>query len=241
MIKVYALLPKRPDISEEQFQEHWRTVHREHALRIDRLRRYVQAHRIAQAVPGVAPAPYSGIPEVWYDSLASAVGQNDDPNYTEYAQRDEPNFIDMSGIRWVMTEHRPIHAAAPLDTDTPATKAILLVRRPKGAAIEQFQMRWWELSECLYSMVHGVFRTAAAVTLPETYRGDEPTYDAFAELWWPDRPSFEAGWGESGQDVLGAIGEVADLGRSNGFLCRELRVIWPSDDASNPAVPQNVG
>ena len=44
MIKLYALLCRRDGLTREQFSRHWSTVHREHALRIDRIRRYVQAH-----------------------------------------------------------------------------------------------------------------------------------------------------------------------------------------------------
>ena len=236
MIKVYALLPKRPDISEERFHEHWSTIHREHALRIDRLRRYVQAHRVEPPVPGLEPAPYDGVPEVWYDSLESAAGQDEDPNYTEYAQKDEPNFVDMSGIRWVMTRHRPLHVTTPLDEGTPVAKVLLMVRRPEGTDVAAFQDAWWQLAEQLAGIGDGLLRTAAAATLPETYGGEaEPTYDGFAELWWPDRAALDAAWAATGEALLGAVGEVADLGRSHAFTCEELRVIWPGDDVPEPA------
>jgi uncharacterized protein (TIGR02118 family) len=236
MIKAYALLHKRPDISAEQFHEHWSTIHREHALRIDQLRRYVQAHRVEPGIAGIATAPYDGIPEVWYDSLESAASQSDDPNYTEFAKKDEPNFVDVSRARSVVTTHRPLHATVGLGEGTPAAKVILMVRRPKGTAVEDFQASWWAAAERLTGLCAGVHRTAAAVTLPETYGGDEPpTYDGFAELWWPDRAALDAAWATDGPAVLAAVGEVADLDASHAFACRELRVIWPGDDVPHTA------
>lgn len=46
MIKVLYLIPKRPDISDEQFHRHWREVHAPLALSLPGLHCYVQSHRI---------------------------------------------------------------------------------------------------------------------------------------------------------------------------------------------------
>jgi len=51
MIKAFALLPKKPGISDEQFHSHWRVCMRKLALRITSLRRYVQSHRLPQPIP----------------------------------------------------------------------------------------------------------------------------------------------------------------------------------------------
>src|SRR5262245_53562357 len=103
MIKVFALLHVRHDVTVEAFHHHWRTVHRAHALRITRIRRYTQAHRVRPGLPGLPEAEWEGVPEVWFDSLESAIAQRTDPQYTEFAQLDEPNFIDMAQLRRVMT------------------------------------------------------------------------------------------------------------------------------------------
>jgi uncharacterized protein (TIGR02118 family) len=229
MTKIYALLPKRPDITAEQFHRHWSTVHRELVVRVKDLRGYVQAHRVDADIPGIVTAPFEGIPEVWADDLAAAVAMGESPEFTEHAQKDEPNFIDVSGIRRLMTHHRVLDAAVPLAMDTPAMKAMLLVRRPDGIRVEEFQADWWPMADALAGKCDGLIRTAASTTLPETYGADEPPYDAVAELWWPDRATYEAAWRTGGPDVLSAVGDVADLKRSQGFLCEELRVVWVDD------------
>src|SRR5690349_15883411 len=100
-VKLFGLLPRRPDISREEFQEHWRTVHRELALRIKTVRRYVQLHVTRDHLPGFAPSIYDGVPEVWYDDLSAAFALAHDPDYTDFAAKDEPNFIDMSRMATV--------------------------------------------------------------------------------------------------------------------------------------------
>ena len=48
MIKVSAFLPKRADLTDEQFHAHWRHPHGDLAVRTQRIRRYVQLHGIAR-------------------------------------------------------------------------------------------------------------------------------------------------------------------------------------------------
>lgn len=226
MIKVYALLPKRPDISAERFHEHWSTVHREHALRIDRLRRYVQAHRIDEDLAGIAMSPYDGVPEVWYDSRESALGQEDDPSYTEYAQRDEPSFVDMTGIAWVHTDERLLRDDLPLEQDTDVAKLLLLVRRAAGTSPEAFAECWPAVAAALAART-AVERAAVATTLPAQYAEAAPAFDGVLELWWPDLDALRAGWAAHGPAVLGELAQVADVDGSRAHVAYELRVIWP--------------
>jgi uncharacterized protein (TIGR02118 family) len=229
VIKVYALLPKRPDITAEQFHEHWSTIHREHALRISSLRRYVQAHRIHEDLAGIPTSHYEGVPEVWYDSREAAIGQNSDPDYTEYAQKDEPNFVDMTGIAWVHTDERLLRDDLPLEQDTDVAKLLLFVTRTAGSTPEQFAERWPEVAAELAAAT-GVRRAAFATTLPAQYAEMDPSYDGVLELWWPDLDALRAGWAEHGRGLLDGLSSVADVDRSRAHVAYELRVIWPGPD-----------
>lgn len=227
MIKVFALLPKRPDLTREQFHEHWSTTHREHALRIKRLRRYVQAHRLEHELAGLPPAPYEGVPEVWYDSLESAVGQDFDPDYTDYAQQDEPNFVDMSGIAWVMTADRLLRDELPLAQDTDVAKLLVFVKRASGSTPDAFAERWPVAAAAALAALPEVRRAAMATTLPDTYGEAEPAYDGVLELWWPDLAALDASWQAGGAALLRELGAVAELSTCAGIVATELRVIWP--------------
>jgi uncharacterized protein (TIGR02118 family) len=238
MIKVYALLARRPDITAERFHEHWATTHREHALRITRLRRYVQAHRLDEELPGLAPLPYDGVPEVWYDSLESAVGQDEDPNYTEYAQRDEPNFVDMSRIAWVMTDERLVRDELELGEHETAAKVLILAGRRAGDTPEAFGRGWPQVAADVVAGLPGVRRAAVATTLAETYgSAGEPVYDGALELWWADDEALASSWAATGEGALRRIAEVADPGRTHGSRVAEVRVIWPGP-AREPALNQ---
>jgi len=228
MIKVYALLPKRDDISKEQFHEHWSTIHLEHAKRIDRLRRYVQSHLTGEKLAGVPLAPYDGLPEVWYDDNDSAVGQGEDPAYTEYAQKDEPNFVDMDRIAWVHTDDFVVEPGPELEAgEDEGRKAILMLKRNQELSPEEFADRFDAAAKVALAIPEGVSRTAFAIALEEMYESGDPTYDGVLELRWTSADELEEGWAEHGPAILEAIADTVDLDRSGGCVSRELRVIWP--------------
>jgi uncharacterized protein (TIGR02118 family) len=213
MIKMYALLPRRPDVSVERFHEHWRTVHREHALKIDRIRRYTQAHRIRPGLPGVPEAPWDGVPEVWFDDRASALAQRSDPQYVEHAHRDEPNFVDVPRIRRLLAEHRVVGGLGD-----GKTKMMLFVRRAPALDPAAFAAAWWALGETLATPVR-----ATGVALAVALSHPAPAYDAVAELSWPDEAAARAGWAGASSPA-GALDTVVDPAATVGFFCSELRV-----------------
>jgi len=229
MIKVFALLPVRPGLSVDEFHRHWSTVHREHAMRIDRIRRYVQAHRVRPGLPGLAEAEWEGVPEVWFDSLDSAVAQRTDPQYTEFARVDEPTFVDMSGLRRITTECRVVRAPGAARTKLmifahwPGAESSLehAGRRPTEPFADAVLESAPELSGLAISPAF------APADLPRLPDGGIPTtqpFDIVLELWWPDLSAARTGWDESRGSILGALAELLDLTRARGFLCEELRV-----------------
>ena len=222
MTKVFALLSRRPDVSAERFHEHWRTVHREHALRIRRLRGYVQAHRIDPDLPGLPAAPYEGIAQVWFDDVHSALAQRDDPDYLRYAKLDEPEFIDTATISRIVANQEMVAGTA----DDSGVKAMILIggadKAPDALAADAkaFGNRLSEL--CPHASGVGL-----AIALPPSSPAGPSPYDAVAEIWWDARAAQEADWAAGRETVPQAIGRVGDPERSVALLCEELRVIWP--------------
>jgi hypothetical protein len=232
MIKVFALLPVRPGLTVEQFHLHWSTVHRDHAMRIERIRRYVQAHRIRPGLPGIVEAEWEGVPEVWFDSLESAGAQRTDPQYTEFARVDEPNFIDMPGLRRVTTEHRAVRDPGPARTK------LMLFAHESSEDSPPHDVRSGStasIGEALLESAPGlaglaVSQAFAAADLPVLPDGALPTtqpFDVVLELWWSDLQAVRAGWDESRDAVLATLADHLDLTRARAFLCEELRVIDP--------------
>jgi uncharacterized protein (TIGR02118 family) len=70
MIKFMGLLTRRPGLSVEEFQHHWRDIHGPlvHA-EFPEMRRYIQCHAIPDTYSLTPPPAYDGVPEAWFESL----------------------------------------------------------------------------------------------------------------------------------------------------------------------------
>lgn len=91
-IKSMTFLPRRPGLTPEAFQRYWREIHGPIAAAIPTLRRYVQNH-VALSSYRDAPAPaYDGIPEAWFDSVASMPLGAGTPELARLRD-DEPNLF----------------------------------------------------------------------------------------------------------------------------------------------------
>jgi uncharacterized protein (TIGR02118 family) len=229
MIKSFALLPKKPGISDEQFHNHWRGIHAQLALRITTLRRYVQSHRIAEPIPGFAATPYEGAAEVWFDSLEVAAQMRDSPEYVEGAFKDEPNFIDVAGLIRLATRENVVVAGPAIAKDTKCVKGLFLVKRKPGMSVAEFQDYWRNRHAPLVPRTPHLLRYVQCHVLPETYESDTPpAYDGVAELYWQDVARFRESWAspelqvEQFNDVRNFVGPG-----SVAFLAEEVRVIWP--------------
>ncbi|MGE0820492.1 MAG: EthD domain-containing protein [Candidatus Binatia bacterium] len=228
MVKGFALLTKRPDISDEQFHSHWRGIHAELALRITSLRRYVQSHRIPDASASFSPAPFHGAAEVWYDDLATAVGMRTNPQYLEGAYKDEPNFIDQPALKWLATTENVVVAGPPIAKDAPLVKGLFLVKRKPGLSVAEFQDYWRNKHAPLVPRTPHLVRYVQCHVLPETYDSEYPPgFDGVAELWWPDLAKFKESWAspeiqvEQLSDAKKFVGD-----ETCAFLAQENRVIW---------------
>jgi uncharacterized protein (TIGR02118 family) len=228
MVKIFYLIPKRPDISDEQFHSHWRGVHAELALRIKNLRRYVQSHRIKHAGFGLS-SPYEGIAEVWFDSLDAAKQMRDSREYIDGAFADEPNFIDTSRLTWLATQENVVLDGPAMSKDTPSVKALFFPKRKPGMSVADYQHYWRTTHGPIVPKTPGLLRYVQCHVLPETYQEGTPAYDGVAELWWPNVESLEkaAVSPEFRVEQLNDARQFVGVDDLEGFVAEENRVIWP--------------
>jgi uncharacterized protein (TIGR02118 family) len=74
MIKVLALLTRRPELTHAQFVKHWLEVHGPLAHAVPGVRRYVQSHIVGTRTRSDIPetnVEVDGIAELWYDDEAA--------------------------------------------------------------------------------------------------------------------------------------------------------------------------
>jgi uncharacterized protein (TIGR02118 family) len=228
VIKLLACMAKRPDLTDAQFHAHWAGPHRELALRITTLRRYVQSHRVAGEVPGFSSAPFDGVAEVWLDDLATAAGVAEDPDYTEHAALDEPNFQDQDRHTVVLATEQVFGGGAPMREHEGTVKAILMLRRAGGLGPQAFAERVSALGPRFAELMSGARRVSAAVCVGDAYAdGAEPGFDAFLELSFDDVAAFERAWKAGGRQLVDEVDGVVAHAASCAMLVDELRVIWP--------------
>ena len=229
MIKLFALIPKLPSVTDEKFHSHWRDPHGELAKRITEMRRYSQSHSVSVAVGGLPASIYMGIAEVHMDSLEIAAAMGTDPNYTDYAGADEPNFIDQSRLAFLLCDER-VHLAGPDCTQTsPEIKAMLLLKRAAGLTPEAFRSGLDGLAEVALATTPELERYVQCPTLDALYADGDPLYDAVVELSWPSRSAYDRAWASPriATEHLPALAAIADLGASSSLVAEPYRVIWP--------------
>lgn len=219
MIKVFALIPSRTDIPLAEFHDHWRHPHAAYALRITTLLGYVQCHRVGGPGPGLADTPYEGIAEVWFEDLATAAGMGEDPNYSEYCGKDEPEFIDIDNLAFLMSESEVLVDGGPDAGGTGSVKLLQLIKATGEWATDEDQ----RLGAALGAMRHVRSRASA-----DAYADAVPPFDGIRELSWPSRAAFDAA-AEAAPDAWRTLlAAPAGVGAGSvAMLASENLVLWP--------------
>lgn len=106
MIKLVAMLRRRPDLSVEEFVTHWRDVHGPLIASEPTLSRHIL--RYEQHVR-LGPEPLCGTPDVdgvavqWFSSADDFVAFVSEPAYASLVAPDERRFLDLDRIEYVLT------------------------------------------------------------------------------------------------------------------------------------------
>ena len=120
MVKLVFCVRRQPHLSRAEFQRYWRETHgplvRRHAAAL-RIRRYVQAHTLDDALQDVlrasrgGPDAYDGVAELWWDGIdaldAGPAGEAWRAAALELLE-DERRFIDLAHSPLFIAEERPV-------------------------------------------------------------------------------------------------------------------------------------
>jgi uncharacterized protein (TIGR02118 family) len=106
MIKVMALIKRKPTVSHEEFVRHYEEVHAPLALKLfPMIKRYVRNHIMAPL--GAPEADFDCITEFWFDSPESAQAVVDiRMSAAGKPIRDEETFMDMSKMVSFLVDER---------------------------------------------------------------------------------------------------------------------------------------
>lgn len=110
-LKLIAFLTRRPGITPEAFQRHWRETHGPLVARVPGLCRYVQSHaRLGGYSAGRTP-PFDGVPLAWFDDAAALRSADAGPEFAR-VRADEPSFLCAGPVPFVLTRELEIGLGA---------------------------------------------------------------------------------------------------------------------------------
>lgn len=191
MVKVLTFLKRRPGMPVEEFQAYWRTRHPEVVTRLPGVRRYVQSHFLPAGYARGEPV-WDGIAEVWADDTDALRAMTRSPQHAA-VQEDEARFIDRSTMGFVVTEEHVVTDGTP---PPGAVKAVELLTRAPGMAVEDFQRHWREAHGPLAACIPGLRRCVQSATRRAAYQtGRAPAYDGAALMWFDSADALRAAAG----------------------------------------------
>ena len=82
MIRRISILTRKPQLTREEFVDHWLNVHGPLALKVPGIRRYVQCRVVEEYFRKDIPAQVDeidGIAELWYDSVEALMKSSKTP------------------------------------------------------------------------------------------------------------------------------------------------------------------
>jgi uncharacterized protein (TIGR02118 family) len=222
MIHLLYFITRKASLGEAEFHRYWRDIHGPIAAKIPQLVRYEQSHRIPFADTN---SSYDGAAEAWLEDEAAFQALRETPEYVDGALADEPNFIDMNRVEWLVTRDHVI-----LDgSQTPGlTKGIFQLRRKPGMSLADFRQYWVEVHGPIVKRLPGLRRYVQCHTVDAAYQYAEPRWDGVAQLWLDSPEAYQTmlDSDEFQNESWPDGGKFLDLDLAVSFVAQEHQVKW---------------
>ncbi len=188
MVKIVIFFKRKPGMSVEDFQKHWRTTHADIIVRLPGIRRYVQSHVLASGYRKGEPV-YDGVAESYFDDTQAMKALAKLPEYAAVLA-DEPNFIERASMGSIITDEYLIKdGPAPAS----AVKSIDFIKRKAGMSIDEFQKYWKDVHGPLCNAAPAMRRYVQNHTRRAIYdSGRTPPFDGVAMAWFDDMQALRA-------------------------------------------------
>lgn len=112
MVKFTILLKRKASLTHDEFVDHHRNAHASLFMSVaavkETVRRYVQQHTMPVELPGLPPAKYDGITELWFDDVDALARCFSDPEYMAKVRPDEESFLDLHGCDFIVSSENVV-------------------------------------------------------------------------------------------------------------------------------------
>lgn len=222
MIHLLYFITRKPSISDAEFHRYWKETHGPIAAKIPQLYRYEQSHRIP--FEGTNSA-YDGAAEAWIENEDAFVSLRSTQEYVEGTLADEPNFIDMNRVEFLVTTDHVI-----LDgPQTPQlTKGIFQLKRKPGMSLADFRKYWVDVHGPIVTRLPRLRRYVQCHTVDAAYQYAEPRWDGVAQLWVDSPEAYQTMLDskEFQEESWPDGGKFLDLDQAVSFVAQEHQVKW---------------
>ncbi len=210
MLKVYALINRKPGWTAESFHAHWIHPHGTLTKALPQVLHYVQNHAIEgpRSLPGVALLDVDGIPAIWVDDLSALQAMETAPGRNEL-RADADILLDRSRLRWLTTEETVLKAGEPAGSPI---NAILLFELTEGSDLAPIREAIAAVAETAGPLV--------SVRMSSQIAG--PGRALIGELTYADPRDLDTHWATIGP-VLAALVELPGV-TMGGVVTRQHRL-----------------
>jgi uncharacterized protein (TIGR02118 family) len=189
MFKVIALLKRKPGLSVEAFQSHWREHQAPLVAKLPGLISYVQSHALLQGYTK-GELLFDGISEEWFAD-ANAYAQSQTTTAWSEALEAEAAFLDPSRtVRMPVDVH--VIKSDPVAANP--VKNIEFVNRRPGMELEAFRRYWLNVHGPLAAKIPVLRRYEQNhLCMSEYTKNSNPAYDGLAITWFASTAEMKGG------------------------------------------------
>lgn len=185
MITRFGMAPRRTDMTIEQFQEHWRTLHADAAGQIPGVRRYTQNHSLVHEGRYLLGYPgFDACSELDFDSVTEMEEGFASETYATIVRADEDDFVDKGRFSLVVAQPTVV-----VDAEPGAVKIIRMYTSHRSrTTAELIAALQGPIADALEPLGG---RYVVYQSVDEPHSGPPPAFDAIATLWVKDKEAVE--------------------------------------------------
>lgn len=201
MIKLFTFVRRLPELTPEQFHEHWADVHAQHIADTPAIARHVRRYELNQRLPEdyargrhtheVEGEAFDGVAVFWFSDLDAYGAFVAEPALREFSAEDVPRFKHAEGPT-VLTAEPDVIVERPGGREAAGLKMTCILRHHPGLDRETYHRHWLEHHGSLFQDVAELRDPLYAYDQNHGLDVPGATYDGVTEQWFESLPAWVA-------------------------------------------------